>query len=85
MSGRKMFRGKGVPERFHYVYLCMMAAVTLIGVGDILYVMIRSGDAQLTQYQFLMGLSMDFLFYFVLTEILYKLNILETKNEEAKN
>jgi hypothetical protein len=84
MSGRKMFRGKGVPDRFHYVYLCMMAAVTLIGVGDILYVMIRSGDAQLTQYQFLMGLCMDFLFYFVLAEILYKLNILETKNEEAK-
>jgi hypothetical protein len=85
MSGRKMFQRKGVPERFHYVYLCVMAVVAFIGVGDILYVMIRSGDAQLTQYQFLMGLSMDFLFYFVLTEILYKLNILETKNEEAKN
>jgi hypothetical protein len=84
MSGRKMFRGKEIPERFHYVYVSVMGVITIIGVFDILYVIINSGDAQLTQYNFLLGLCMDFLSYYVLTEILYKLNILETEHMEAE-
>jgi hypothetical protein len=45
---------------------------------------VRSGDAQLSQYNMVLGVCMDLLSYYVLSEILYKLNILERKNEEKE-
>ncbi len=83
MAGKKMFNLRQLPERFHYVYLLVMLLITMIGISDITYIIIQSGDAQLTQYNAVMGVCMDLLLFFVLAEILYKLNILE-KGKEAK-
>lgn len=83
MSGKKPFSLRQTPDRFHYVYLLVMLLITLVGISDITYVIIYSGDAQLTQFNAVMGVCMDLLLFFVLTEILYKLNILE-KGKEVK-
>lgn len=83
MAGRKMYTVSKTPERLHFIYLLTMAGITLIGVANMCYVILQSGDAQLTQYNMVMGVCMDLLFYYVLIEILYKLNILE-KGKKAK-
>ena len=88
LSGKKVFSVKDDPDRFHYIYFVVMTFVVLAGVFDISYIIINSGDAQLQQFNFAFGICMDFLFYFVLAEILYKLNILEKNTmpgEEEKN
>lgn len=88
LSGKRVFSVRDVPDRFHYIYFVVMTFVVLVGVVDISYIIIHSGDAQLQQFNFALGICMDFLFYFVLTEILYKLNILEKSTvpgEEEKN
>ena len=83
MSGRKVFN-KRVVRRWDYVYFTVMVIFLLIGVVDITYVMLKSGDTQLVQFNMVMGVSMDILFYYVLAEILHKLNILEARNEEKR-
>lgn len=83
MAGRKMYTVSKTPERLHFIYLLTMVAITGIGVTNLCYIILQSGDAQLTQYNLVMGVCMDLLFYFVLIEILYKLNILE-KGKKAK-
>lgn len=83
MSGRKVFN-KRVADRWDYVYFTVMAVCLLIGLADITYVILKSGDAQLVQFNMVMGVVMDILFYYVLAEILHKLNILEARNEEKK-
>ena len=60
-----------------------MLAVTAIGVADITAVICLSGDAQLAQCSMTFGVTLDLLLYFVVAEILHKLNILEGKNEKA--
>lgn len=77
MSGRKSFPSNGEPERFHYVYLLVMTLITFMGVAGLSYIFVRSGDAQLSQFHFLPGVCMDLLLFYILTEILDKLNILE--------
>lgn len=83
MAGKKMFNLRQLPDRFHYVYLLVMLLITMIGLSDITYIIIHSGDAQLAQFNVMMGVCMDLLLFFVLAEILYKLNILE-KGKEVK-
>lgn len=83
MSGRKMYTVSRTPERLHYIYLLTMVAITGIGVSNLCCIILQSGDAQLAQYNLIMGVCMDLLFYYVLIEILYKLNILE-KGKKAK-
>ncbi len=82
MSGRKVFNRKAV-HRWDYVYFLTMLAVTAIGLTDITAVICLSGDAQLVQCSMTFGVTLDLLFYFVVAEILHKLNILEGKNEKT--
>ena len=82
MSGRKVFNRKAV-QRWDYIYFITMLAVTFIGMADITAVICRSGDAQLVQFSMTLGVALDLLLYFVIAEILHKLNILEGKHEEA--
>ena len=82
MSGRKVFTRKAV-QRWDYVYFLTMLAVTFIGMADITAVICRSGDSQLVQFSMTLGVALDILLYFVIAEILHKLNILEGKHEEA--
>ena len=82
MSGRKVFNRKAV-QRWDYVYYITMLAVTFIGMADITAVICRSGDSQLVQFSMTLGAALDILLYFVIAEILHKLNILEGKHEEA--
>ena len=82
MSGRKVFNRRAV-ERWDYVYFTTMLAIAAIGIADITAVICLSGDAQLVQCSMTFGVTLDLLFYFVIAEILHKLNILEGKNEET--
>lgn len=84
MSGQKTFADDGKLDRFHYVYLITMTTISLGCVSVLTYILIRSGDAQLSQFHFLPGVCMDLLLYYVAAEILYKLNILEQKKEATK-
>lgn len=81
MSGAKVFNRKAV-KRWDYVYFTTMLAAAAIGLGDITAVICRSGDAQLVQCSMTFGVVLDLLFYFVVAEILHKLNIMEGKNEK---
>lgn len=82
LSGRGIFHRKSV-NRWDYVYFITMLAITAIGLGDITAVICLSGDAQLVQCSMTFGVALDLLFFFVLAEILHKLNILEGKDEKA--
>lgn len=82
MSGRKTFRTDGIPERFHYVYVCIMGVISASILANLFYIFLRSGDAQIVQYRFLPGICMDLLLYFVLSEVLYRLNILESDGDK---
>lgn len=81
MSGRKVFNRRLV-QRWDYAYFITMMAITAIGVADITAVICLSGDAQLVQCSMTFGVVLDLLFYFIVAEILHKLNILEGKNEK---
>ncbi len=81
MSGRKVFNRRAV-QRWDYVYFVTMLAITAIGVADITAVICLSGDAQLVQCSMTFGVVLDLLFYYVIAEILHKLNILEGRNEK---
>jgi hypothetical protein len=83
MSGKKIFN-KHTLDRWNYIYFTLMMTLLFIGLGDITDVVIKSGDAQLVQFNMVLGIILDILSYFVLAEILHKLNILEAKNEEGK-
>lgn len=76
-----MFNRRGA-DRWEYVYFWLMVNITLTGMADLTYVICKSGDAQLVQFNMTIGAAMDILLYYVAAEILHKLNILETKNEE---
>ncbi len=74
---------KKEPDRFYYTYFC----TTMMAVGIILahlaVVIVCSGDAQLTQYNYIAGYSMDCLILCTLSELLHRLNIL-SEAQEAK-
>lgn len=80
MSGKKVFNRR-IVDRWDHVYFWLMVCVALVGMADLTYVILKSGDAQLVQYNMTIGVVMDILLYYVAAEILHKLNILETKNE----
>ena len=81
MSGRKVFNRRAV-QRWDYIYFITMLVLTVIGMADITAVICLSGDAQLVQCSMTLGVVLDVLLYYVIAEILHKLNILEGKNEE---
>lgn len=80
MAGRQL-KLRGNLVRHYYVYLTTMISITFVGVLHIVSVLIHSGDAQLVEFNFIFGFCLDCLFYFVLTEVLHKLNIFEHKGE----
>lgn len=80
MSLRRIkVNGKIVPS--YYVYLTVMLAITGAGILHILSVMIQAGDATLDQYVFILSFTIDFLNFFVLTELLEKINIFDKRGE----
>lgn len=68
---------KKEPDRFYYVYFCTTMAAAFVAAAHLTEIVCLSGDAQLTQYNFLAGYSLDCLLLFTLSELLHRLNILE--------
>lgn len=58
------------------VVLDTLIMVLIICMSQAVISIVNSGDAELTQHCFLMGCGIDIMTYFVLVEILHKLNIL---------
>ena len=81
MSGGKVFNRHAV-HRWDYMYFVTMLTIAAIGLADITAVICLSGDAQLVQCSMTFGVTLDLLFYFVIAEILHKLNIREGKHEK---
>lgn len=81
MAGRKVFHKKDV-RRWEYVYFTVMVMLVFLCMGDLTYVILKSGDSQFIQFNIISGTVMDLLFYYVMAEILHKLNILEDRNEK---
>ncbi len=73
------------PDRFYYVYICTTMTATAIIVVHLAEVIFFSGDAQLTQYNFIAGFSLDCLMLFTIAELLHKLNILEETQSASKS
>lgn len=65
------------PDRFYYVYFSTTMMAALIAAANLAVVICCSGDAQLTQYNFIAGFSIDCLILFTIAELLHRLNILE--------
>lgn len=76
---RLKVRGKIVVE--YYVYLTTMISITCAGILHIMSVMIQAGDPALSQYIFILAFGIDYLNFFVLAELLNKLNILGNRGE----
>lgn len=74
-TGKKML-GKHT-QRWNFTYFMTCMCLLTLGVADMTYVVIHSGDAQLVQYNAVLGTVMDILLYFVCAELLHKLNVLE--------
>lgn len=74
---------KKEPDRFYYVYFCTTLLAAAIAAAHLTVVICFSGDAQLTQYNFIAGYSLDCLILFTLAELLHRLNILEEAQEAA--
>jgi len=79
---RKRLRVKGMFVREYVNYLLTMITITMIGIIHIILVIIQSGDAQLVQFNFILGLCIDLLIFFVGSEILHRLNIFTSKGED---
>lgn len=59
------------------IYLDIMVFVLCACLSQGIITIIRSGDAQMIQHGFLLGVGIDIITYFVFVEILHKLNIIE--------
>lgn len=81
-SGRKLFVKRARVERWDFTFFTTCICLLLIGTADITYVIMNSGDAQLVQYNMVLGAVMDIVVYFVIAEMLHKLNLLEDMNSE---
>lgn len=81
MTGRQAL-GKH-PRQWDFTYFMTCASLLMIGMADMTYVILNSGDAQLVQYNAVLGTVMDILLYFVCAELLNKLKVLEDDDREA--
>ena len=59
-------------------------AAAAIAIAHLTEVICLSGDAQLTQYNFIAGYSLDCLLLFTAAELLHRLNILEETQVNRK-
>lgn len=64
-------------QRWDFTYFMTCMSLLMLGLADMTYVIMHSGDAQLIQYNAVLGTVMDILLYFVCAELLHKLNVLE--------
>lgn len=64
-------------DRFYYVYFCTTLLAFGIALLHLAEIICRSGDAQIVQYNFIAGFSIDCLILFTMSELLHRLNILE--------
>jgi len=71
-------------ERDAFAFLMCMIVTTVIGIADLTYIIVRSGDSQLVQFQTTMCIVLDLILFGCVTESLIKLNILEEKNENQR-
>ena len=71
------------PDRFYYVYFCTTLTAAAVMIFHLMVIICSSGDAQLTQYNFIAGFSLDCLILFTLSELLHRLNILDETQEKA--
>ena len=76
-SGRKLFGRRAQVQRRDFTYFLTCLCLLIIAMADVTYVILHSGDAQLVQYNIVPGAAMDILLYFVIAEMLHKLNLLE--------
>ena len=76
-SGRKLFGRRAHAQRWDFTYFLTCVCLPVIAMADLTYVILHSGDAQLVQYNIVLGTVMDILLYFVAAEMLHKLNVLE--------
>ena len=76
-SGRRLFGRRAQVQRWNLTYFLTCTCLAAIALADMTYVILRSGDAQLVQYNIVPGAAMDILLYFVAAEMLHKLNVLE--------
>lgn len=81
MEGRRGFLRRALMRR-DFVYLHVTLLLLLVGLGDLTWVIVKSGDAALSQYNMVIGATMDLLTYYVLSELLHKLNVLVDTGEE---
>lgn len=81
-TGRKLL-GKH-PQRWDFTYFMTCLCLLTLGVADMTYVVIHSGDAQLVQYNAVLGTVMDILLYFVCAELLRRLNVLEDGHHDQQ-
>ena len=77
VSGRKLFGRRVHAQRRDLTYFLTCVCLAAIGLLDMTYVILHSGDAQLAQFNIVPGAVMDILVYFVAAELLHKLNLLE--------
>ena len=83
-SGRKLFGRRAHAQRWDFTYFLTCVCLLIIAMADLTYVILHSGDAQLVQYNIVLGTVMDILLYFVVAEMLHKLNVLEDKDDNSK-
>lgn len=77
VMSKKGWWTKKESDRFYYVYFCTTLLAFGISVIHLSEIIFRSGDAQMVQYNFIAGFSMDCMILFTLSELLHRLNILE--------
>ncbi len=64
--------------RSRSVMLDLMVMLTVMGLAQAFLIIVKSGDAEMIRYGFFAGASIDLLIFFVLAELLHRLNILES-------
>ena len=62
-------------DRRNTIYLDMLLTVLAILLSQSVVVIVNSGDAEMVQRMFLVGLSIDIMTYCVFTELLHKIKI----------
>ncbi len=67
-------RRRDSPEKS--ILLDVMTVIFFIGISQAMLTIIKSGDAELSQHLFPLGITVDILIYFCLSEVLHRLRII---------
>ena len=70
---------KGEPEdKRSQIALQTMILIIGMGISEAIMAIVMSGDAELSSHTFIFSVSIDLLCYFCFSEILHKLNIIQS-------